>query len=251
MSLHNKTVIVTGASSGIGAAAARLFAREGANVVVGARREDRLKELVEQIRDEQGTAVLFSGDAQKETFAKGLVDLAVTEFGGLDAAFNNAGIMGATSSIPDMDIDTWNTVMATNLTSAFFAAKYQIPAMKARGGGSIVFTSSFVGHANGGLSGMGAYAASKAGLNGLVQSLSAEHGPDRIRVNALLPGGTLTEMAGDDPGAHEYIASLHSLQRMASADEMANAALFLISDQSSFVSGSALLADGGLSSRLA
>jgi NAD(P)-dependent dehydrogenase (short-subunit alcohol dehydrogenase family) len=247
MRIDNKTVIVTGASSGIGAAAAMMLSMEGANVVLGARRQTLLDQLVAQITQSDGRAVSLAGDVKDEDYAAALVQVAESEFGGLDAALNNAGIMGDMVSIPNMENENWHDVIATNLTSAFFAAKYQIPAIKERGGGSIVFTSSFVGHTNGGMPGMGAYAASKAGLIGLVQSLSVEHGVDRIRVNTLLPGGTKTAMAGNDTAAHEYIAGLHPLKRMAVPEEIAQAALFLLSDQSTFITGSALIADGGIS----
>lgn len=250
MHLENKTVIITGASSGIGEAAALLFASEGANVVLGARRQPLLEQLVGQIVERGGRATMLAGDIQYEDYAAALVGAAVTEFGGLDAAFNNAGIMGDMGSVPEMESGNWHNVIHTNLTSAFFAAKYQVPAMLKRGGGSILFTSSFVGHSNGGMPGMGAYAASKAGLIGLVQSLSSEHGKDGIRANALLPGGTMTAMAGDDPSVHEYIAGLHSLNRLAAPDEIAEAALFLLSQRSSFVTGSAIVVDGGISVRL-
>lgn len=209
MRLLNKTVIITGASSGIGAAAATLFAAEGANVVLAARREALLEQLAAQIIEDGGRAVWLAGDIKDEDYAAALVRLAVAEFGGLDATFNNGGMMGDNAPVTDMTGDNWHNVIATNLTSAFFAAKHQVPALKQRGGGSIVFTSSFVGHSNGGLPGMGAYAASKAGLIGLTQSLASEHGADGIRINALLPGGTKTEMAGDDASVHEFIAGLH------------------------------------------
>lgn len=251
MQLSNKTVIVTGASSGIGAAAALLFAAEGANVVLGARRETLLEQLVAQIIQGNGRAISVAGDIKDEAYAVALVRRAKSEFGGLDAAFNNAGIMGDMGPIPDMEAKNWHDVIATNLTSAFFAAKHQIPAMKARGGGSILFTSSFVGHTSGGMPGMGAYAASKAGLIGLTQSLSSAHGIDNIRANTLLPGGTKTAMAGDDAAVHEYIAELHPLKRMAAPEEIAQVALFLLSDQSAFVTGSAMIADGGISINLA
>ncbi|MCL4156782.1 UNVERIFIED_CONTAM: hypothetical protein GTU68_046072 [Idotea baltica] len=242
--LNNKTVIITGASSGIGAAAATLFAAQGARVVLGARREELLRGLVEQIKRDGGDAVALAGDVQEESYTAALVDLAKSEFGGLDAAFNNAGIIGETGPIPDMSAKTWSEVISTNLTSAFFAAKHQIPAMLERGKGSVVFTSSFVGHTVG-LPGMGAYAAAKAGLIGLAQVLAAEHGPDGIRANTLLPGGTKTAMAGDDPDFHAFVEGLHALKRMAEPDEIAQAALFLLSDQSSFVTGTAFIADGG------
>ncbi|MEO1159618.1 MAG: SDR family oxidoreductase, partial [Pseudomonadota bacterium] len=233
-----------------GETAAVLFAAEGANVVLGARRETLLQRLTAKINDSGGSAVFLAGDVRTEAYADGLVQLATAEFGGLDGAFNNAGMIGETVPVPDMKRANWNEVIATNLTSAFFAAKYQIPALKQRGRGSIVFTSSFVGYANGGTPGMGAYAASKAGLIGLAQSLSADHGSDGIRINTLLPGGTRTAMSGDDAEVHEYIAGLHPLGRMADPEEIAEAALFLISNRASFVTGSALTVDGGISIRL-
>ncbi|MGR6432344.1 SDR family oxidoreductase [Rhizobium sp. PAMB 3174] len=245
MELQGKAIIITGASSGIGEASARLFAREGANLILGARRADRLEDIAGEIsRSAAGRAVFLAGDVGDETYAEALVDLAETEFGGLDAAFNNAGMAGKYAPIPDMTTDNWHAVIATNLTSAFFAARKQIPAILRRGGGSVVFTSSFVGHTVG-LPRMGAYAASKAGLIGLTQVLAAEYGAQGIRVNALLPGGTMTEMAGDDPAFHEFVRGLHALKRMANPEEIAEAALFLIGQRSSFVTGTAFLADGG------
>ena len=227
-----------------------LFAAEGANLVLGARRKALLQRLATKINDSGGSAVCLAGDVRDEAYADDLVQLAATNFSGLDGAFNNAGMMGETVAIPDMEAANWNEVIATNLTSAFFAAKYQIPALKRRGRGSILFTSSFVGYSNGGMPGMGAYAASKAGLIGLAQSLSAEHGTDGIRVNTLLPGGTRTAMSGEDPEIHDYIAGLHPLGRMADPEEIAEAAMFLLSNRASFVTGSAMTVDGGISIRL-
>ena len=250
MELKGRTIIITGASSGIGETAAVLFAAQGANLVLGARRQVLLERLAGKIDDHNGRAVFLAGDVRQEAYAVDLVKLAKAESGGLDGAFNNVGIMGDTGPVPDMETANWDAVIATNLTSAFFAAKHQIPALKQRSNGSIVFTSSFVGYSNAGMPGMGAYAASKAGLIGLAQSLAAEHGPDGIRVNTLLPGGTRTDMAGNDPEIHEYIAGLHPLRRMADPQEIAQAALFLLSDRASFVTGSAMVADGGVSIRL-
>ncbi|WP_397474102.1 SDR family oxidoreductase [Pusillimonas sp.] len=251
MELESKTIIITGASSGIGAAAARLFASEGANVVLGARRAGELETLAETISQANGKAVFLAGNVRDEGYADALVDLATKEFGGLDGAFNNAGIVGEMQPVPDMTIGNWIDVISVNLTSAFLAAKAQIPAMKARGKGSIVFTSSFVGFSNGGMPGMGAYAASKAGLIGLVQSLASDHAVEGIRVNALLPGGTITPSGGEgNPAALEFIASLHPMKRMATPKEIAQAALFLLSDRSSFMTGSPMSVDGGISVRL-
>lgn len=251
MELADKTIIVTGASSGIGAAAARLFAAEGANVVLAARREEELQRVAGEIGRSGGRAVHLAGDVTDETYAERLAALALDAFGALDGAFNNAGLVGDMAAVPDMRADTWNTVIATNLTSAFWAAKAQIPVMKEKGGGSIVFTSSFVGFSNGGLPGMGAYAASKAGLNGLVQSLASDHAADGIRVTALMPGGTVTPAGGEgNPEALDFVSGLHPMKRMASALEIAQAALFLLSDRSRFMTGSPMIVDGGMSVRL-
>lgn len=251
MELQDKTIIVTGASSGIGAAAARLFAAEGASVVLGARRADRLEAVAARINRGGGRAVFRAGDVKDEGYAESLVDLAVNGFGALDGAFNNAGSVGEMASIPDMTSDNWDEVIRVNLTSAFLAARAQVPALRRRGRGSIVFTSSFVGFSNGGMPGMGAYAASKAGLIGLVQSLASEHAAEGIRINALLPGGTITPPGGEgNPDALAFIAGLHPMKRMAAAGEIAQAAAFLLSDRSSFITGSPLIADGGMSVRL-
>lgn len=244
MTFTNKTIIVTGASSGIGAAAARLLADAGANLVLAARRDAMLGDVRDSLDENAAKAVVLAGDVRDEAYNKALVDLAIERFGGLDGAFNNAGTLGELGPVPDMTLANWQQVLATNLNSGFLAAKYQVPAIKAAGGGSIVFTSSFVGHTVG-LPGMGAYAASKAGLIGLTQVLAAEHGSDGIRVNALLPGGTLTDMAGTDPDYHAFVANLHALKRMAAPEEVAKTAVFLLSPDASFITGSALLCDGG------
>lgn len=244
MRLKDKTVIITGASSGIGAAAARLMAQEGACVVLGARRADRLDAVAREITAQGGRAVTLAGRVEDEDHAGGLVALALSAFGRLDGAFNNAGTLGRLGPVPEMAREDWQAVLDVNLTAAFLAAKHQIPPMIDAGGGAIVFTSSFVGQGIG-LPGMAAYAAAKAGLRGLTEVLAAEHGRNGLRVNALLPGGTMTAMAGDDPAFHSQVAQMHALGRMAQPTEIAEAALFLLSDAASFVSGSALYADGG------
>ncbi len=244
MKLKDKTIIVTGASSGIGAASALLLASNGANLVLGARRRPELERLVGQIAQSNGNAVCLPGDVRDEAYAEALVRCALDTFGGLDGAFNNAGTVGQMQPVPDMHSNNWHEVLAVNLSSGFYAAKYQIPALRDNGGGSIVFTSSFVGHAIG-LPGMAAYAAAKAGLVGLVQVLAVEHGTEKVRVNALLPGGTMTPMAGDDPSFHEVVRGFHALKRIAEPSEIAQAAMFLLSPEASFVTGSAMIVDGG------
>jgi len=140
-SLNGKVAIVTGASSGIGRATALLFAREGAEVVVTARRRQTLEQLVAEIAAEGGTAVARAGDIRDETCAKALVALAVESYGGLDIAFNNAGTLGEMGPATGVSLDGWRETLDTNLTGAFIGAKHQLRAMIARGGGSLIFTS--------------------------------------------------------------------------------------------------------------
>ncbi len=205
--LTDKVAIVTGASSGIGRATALLFAR-GARVAVAARRQPELDALVADIRQAGGQAAALAGDVKDEAYAKALVALAVKEFGGLDVAFNNAGMVGEMGPVSGLSLESWHEALDTNLTSAFLGAKYQVPAMVERGGGSLIFTSSFVGH-TAGMPGMTAYAASKAGLIGLTQVLAAEYGPKGVRVNALLPGGTDTPASiTNAPGAGPEVLAL-------------------------------------------
>lgn len=245
--LFDKVAIVTGASSGIGRAAAKLFAGHGASVIVAARRAHELNELVAEIHRDGGAAVALAGDVCGEAHAKALVDLAEQRFGGLDIGFNNAGWTGEMGETPSVSLDGWNRTIDTNLTSAFLGAKYQIPAMMRRGGGSLIFTSTFVGH-TAGMPGMAAYAAAKAGLIGLTQVLAAEYGRHGIRVNALLPGGTDTPAATfKTADERAFVEGLHALKRIAAPEEIAASALYLASDASSFTTGAALLADGGVS----
>lgn len=245
--LANKVAIVTGASSGIGRATARLFAEEGAKLIVAARRQAELDILVNEILEAGGMATALAGNVTEEAYAKGLVELAMDKFGGLDIAFNNAGAVGLMAPLPDMMPAAWHETMDINLTSAFLGAKYQIPAMLERGGGSLIFTSSFVGY-TAGMPGMAAYAAAKAGLIGLTQVLAAEYGPKGLRVNALLPGGTDTPGATTTtPEARAFVEGIHALKRMAQPEEIARSALYLASDASSFTTGTALFADGGVS----
>lgn len=241
--LDNKVAIITGASSGIGRAAARMFAAEGAAVVLNARGAAALEAVALDIRSRDGKASLVVGDVGEPSCHDALVAEAVSAFGGLDIAFNNAGTVGALKPLAELSPDEWQATLTVNLTSAFLASRAQIPAMLKRGGGSIVFTSSFVGTSVG-LPGMGAYAATKAGLMGLVKGIAADYGASGIRANALLPGGTDTGMAGDQ-AQKDWAAGLHAMKRIAQPEEIATAALFLAGPQSSFVTGSALYADGG------
>ena len=245
--LNGKVAIVTGASSGIGRATAKLFAAEGAKLVVGARRQAELDSLVAEIAAAGGEAAALAGDVRAEDYAKALVALAVKRFGRLDIAFNNAGTPGEVGPSTDVSEGGWNDAIATNLTGSFLGAKHQIAEMIKHGAGSVIFTSTFVGYSFA-FPGLAAYAASKSGLIGLTQALAAEFGPHGIRVNAILPGGVETDMfrtVNDTPDKQAFITNLHALKRVAQPEELARSVLYLASDDASFVTGTASLIDGG------
>jgi NAD(P)-dependent dehydrogenase (short-subunit alcohol dehydrogenase family) len=191
--LQNKVALITGASAGIGRTTAKLFAAEGAKLVVGARREVELKRLVSDIEANGGQATALAGDVRSEDYAKALVALAVERFGRLDVAFNNAGGLGEGGPSTSVSEAGRNEAIAINLTGSFLGAKHQIAEMLKHGSGSVIFTSTFVGHTFA-FPGAAAYAASKSGLIGLTQALAAEVGPQGVRVNAILPGAVDTDM---------------------------------------------------------
>lgn len=247
--LEGRIAIVTGASSGIGRATALLFASEGARLIIGARRAAELQAVADEIAASGGEAIAVAGDVREEAFAKRLVDTALTRHGRLDVAFNNAGTLGEMGPSASISLEGWQDTLATNLTSAFLGAKYQAPAMLERKTGSIIFTSTFVGHTVG-FPGAAAYAASKAGVIGLTQALAAEYGPHGVRVNAILPGAVETPMfraMNSTPEANEFVRQLHALKRVAAPEELARSVLYLACDDSSFTTGTAMLADGGAS----
>jgi len=247
--LNGKVAMITGASSGIGRATAKLFAKEGAKLVVAARRQSELDSLVAEITSAGGAAVALAGDVQSEAFAQALVELALSKFGRLDVAFNNAGTLGEMGPTTGISEQGWTEALNTNLTSAFLGAKHQIPAMLKTGSGSIIFTSTFVGHSFA-FPGVAAYAASKSGLIGLTQALAAEYGAQGVRVNAILPGAVDTEMyrsMNNTAESQTFVTNLHALKRTAQPEELARSVLYLASDDSSFVTGTASLVDGGAS----
>ncbi len=247
--LSGKVAIITGASAGIGQATARLFAAEGARLVLGARRADELERLVAQIARSGGEAVAVAGDVRVEAYAEALVAKAVEQFGQLDVAFNNAGTLGEGGASTSVSAAGWSDTIAVNLTGSFLGAKHQIAQMAKQGGGSVIFTSTFVGYSFA-FPGVAAYAASKAGLIGLTQALAAEFGPQGIRVNAILPGAVDTAMyraMNDTPEAQAFVTKLHALKRVAAPEELARSVLYLASDDAAFVTGTASLVDGGAS----
>ena len=247
--LIGKVAIVTGASSGIGRSTAQLLAEEGAQVVLGARRTAELDHLVAEIEMSGGKAVALSGDVCNESYARALVDLAEQSFGGLDIAFNNAGTLGDMGPTVEMSAAAFTATVTTNLIAAFLGAKYQLPAMLRRGAGSLIFTSSIAGHTVG-FPGVAAYCASKSGLIGLTMSLAAEFGPKNIRVNAILPGAVDTPLyrrMNASAEAQSFIAGLHALKRVATPAELARSVLYLACEDASFMTGAALVVDGGTS----
>lgn len=247
--LSGKVAIVTGASAGIGRVTAKLFASEGAGVVVGARRRGELDALVAEIEAAGGKAAAVAGDVREEAYHQALVATAIERWGKLDIAFNNAGTLGEAGPSDGVSAAGFSDALAVNLTAAFLGAKHQAPAIIAAGGGSIIFTSTFVGYSFA-FPGVAAYAASKAGLIGLTQALAAEYGPRNLRVNAVLPGAVDTDMyrdMNDTPDKQAFVTGLHALKRVATPDEVARAVLFLASDEASFITGTASLVDGGAS----
>lgn len=247
--LSGKVAVITGASAGIGRATAKLFAAEGAKVIVGARRQAELDSLVAEIESDGGKAVALAGDVRSEDYNKALVALAVERFGKLDVAFNNAGTLGEAGPSTGVSEDGWNEAISINLTASFLGAKHQIGEMIKNGGGSVIFTSTFVGYSFA-FPGVAAYAASKSGLIGLTQALAAEFGSQNVRVNAILPGAVETSMyreMNDTADKQAFITNLHALKRVASPEEIARSVLYFASDDSSFVTGTASLVDGGAS----
>ncbi|MFC6479052.1 SDR family oxidoreductase [Pseudomonas asuensis] len=190
-----------------------------------------------------GHVRIVVGDIGSPDTHKELLEVGVEAFGGLDIAFNNAGSLGPIKPLAEITLPEWQETLATNITAAFLGAREQIPAMLKRGGGSLIFTSSFVGTSVG-LPNMAAYGTVKAALMGLVKGITADYAAQGIRANALLPGGVDTPMAGDK-AQKEWAASLHAMKRIAEPLEIAKAALFLAGPMSSFVAGTALFADGG------
>ena len=247
--LSGKVAIITGASSGIGRATALLFAAEGAKLVLAARRGAELDHLAAAISAEGGDATAIAGDVRSEEYAEKLVAVAVERFGRLDIAFNNAGTLGEGGPSTGISEAGWSDTLAINLTGSFLGAKHQIAQMVKHGAGSVIFTSTFVGYSFA-FPGVAAYAASKSGLIGLTQALAAEFGPQGIRVNAILPGAVDTAMyreMNDTPESQAFITNLHALKRVATPEDLARSVLYLASDDAAFVTGTAMLVDGGVS----
>lgn len=249
--LANKVVLVTGASSGIGQAAARLFAAEGAAVVCAARRTDRLEELVADLRAAGLKATAVACDVADEASVAGAVAAAMDTYGRLDGAFNNAGHPGFPGPIHTLDAAAFDQVIAVNLRGVFLCLKHEVAAMIGRGGGgSIVNTSSVAGLV--GIASHSIYAASKWGLAGLTKCAALDCAAEGIRVNAIAPGPTRSEMfdaLSPTEEAREQTAAFAPMNYIAEPDDMARAALFLLSDEARWVTGTILPCDGGIAAK--
>jgi len=242
--LEGKITIITGASRGIGAAAARVFAAAGATVVLAARSEDDLQAVAAQIRAAGGEALPIPTDVADPDAAERLVRQTVEAFGRLDAAFNNAGDGHMPTPLADLALADFDTALRVNARGIFLMMKHQIPAMLAGGGGAIVNMSSTAGLS--GAPGMAGYTAAKHAIVGLTQTAALDHGAQGIRVNAIAPGPIFTHnLARADDAARARIGAHLPLHRLGRPEEVAAAAAWLCSEQASFITGTTIPIDGG------
>jgi NAD(P)-dependent dehydrogenase (short-subunit alcohol dehydrogenase family) len=243
-------ILVTGAGSGIGRAAAQLFAGEGGRVVVVDQDENEAQTTAKSIRQAGGEALAIGADVSREADCRGMVERALAAYGRLHVAFNNAGIGASGFAVADEEEVTWSRLIDVNLKGIFLAMKYEIPAMVSAGGGAIVNTASVAGLV--GERGIGAYSASKHGVVGLTRTAALDYIGQGVRINAVCPGATRTRILANwfqDPKVESFILSRHPIGRIAEPEEIARAVLFLASDDASFIVGQALAVDGGLTAQ--
>ena len=250
MRLQGKICIITGGGSGIGRAACLLFAREGATVVVA----DKSVSAAEQVAASAGNgATSLEVDVAESASVKRMIDAAIQKFGRIDVLVNNAGY-GFTGNVVETDEDAWNKLMQVNVNGVFFGCKYAIPEMAKRGGGSIVNTASVVSIV--GIRDRAAYCASKGAVAALTRAMALDHVGDKIRVNAVCPGTIdspyFQEIFAKSPQAaalRRQLESRQAMNRLGQPEEIANGMLFLASDESSFMTGSLLTIDGGMTAQ--
>lgn len=245
--LTNKIAFISGAANGIGKATALLFSRSGAKVAVVDVQDEAGEAVAQSIRSNGGEAVYIHCDVSNRAEIKRAIERTVESFGGIDLAFNNAGIEGEAGFTADCSEDNWDRTIAINLTGVWLAMKYQIPEMIKRGGGAIVNCSSIAGIV--GTAGVPAYNASKHGVVGLTETAALEYINQNIRINAVCPGVIHTPMIdrftrGDDAAVKGLVAS-EPIGRMGRPEEVAEAVAWLCSDASTFVIGHAMPIDGG------
>ena len=245
--LEGKVAVVTAGGAGIGAATARRFTREGASVVIADISGTRAQQIAEEIAKEGGKARWLKMDASEPEGVQAAIRLAQDSWGRLDVMFNNAGLSAA-GPLEEMTLETWNRILAVTLTSTFLGIKYSVPIMRKQGGGAIVNTASISGIA--GDYGMAAYNASKAGVINLTRAAALENARHKIRVNCVCPGPINTRVAqllgGSDASGLRQKLGQNPIGRIGEPEEIANAVLFLSSDEASFITGAMIVADGGL-----
>jgi len=247
--LEGKVALITGGGSGIGKASCLLFAREGARVVVVDLKKETAEATVNEIREAGGEARAFAADVSKAKDAEGMVAFAEEQFGALHVAFNNAGIFhNDDESVTNTSEEIWDLVIDINLKGVFLGCKYEVPALLRAGGGSIINTASFVAVMGAAVPQI-AYTASKGGVLAMTREIAVEFARKNIRANSLCPGPVETPLLAEllaDPARRNRRLVHIPTGRFARAEEMANAALFLASDESSYVNGSTFLVDGGI-----
>ena len=249
MRLEGKVALITGGTSGIGSATAERFAGEGAAVAVIGRNTERGEQVVETIVAKGGEALFVRADVRFADQCRNAVEQTLERFGRIDVLFNNAGVFHP-KSIPECTEEEWDETIDSSLKGAFLMSKYVLPSMIKQGSGSIIHTSSGWGILGG--NDAAAYCAAKGGLVVMAKAMALDHGPDGIRVNCVCPGDVLTPMLHDDAAKRgmsweDYAAGANErpLGRIGTVEEIANAVLFLACDESSFVTGEALVVDGG------